>query len=696
MAESKSIYKNLAILGAGRSGTCLLVELAQGQDEKKSRQLTLGLVQTINRQIPKHSRIRKNMIYILPPDKTLPCTPKGNISRKKITIEYAQEIDDLYKQTDDRSENPQQIDMDERSIQAYLQETIARILDLPSEKFADHSKSLIDMGMDSIAAMEFHSRISSQIPDVNLPFSSVFDHASIDALGSHIFNTAKKRILDHDNICQFLQTSIANILEMMPVHFQDFNASLIELGMDSIAAMQFRNAISKRFSFLDLPFSFVFEHPTIHCLSQFLIQQAGDDRCPNGTEEDLVDLDEYFERFVDKYTIKDIALPQKQAANEPEGISILMTGGSGYLGVHVINELLTNNKIHHIYCLIRGNSEESCYRKLVNSFENVNLSTQALLANKVKLTVYPCDLNDEHFGLNTETYEYLGNNVTHIYHGAWRMDFNSNLEAFEPTCLVPTLNLAKFAISESGLKRYIFISSIGACGADTRPLIPETPHPANIRIAMPNGYGRSKLVAEEALVRMGKQGLPVTIVRYGQISGNSETGAWNTREQFPILIRNAINTGLSPIVTMPTDWIPVNIGARSLGELITYPKDQQESINVYHQVNPHPTLEWTKFIEFISYSSGRAIQLLPLKEWWTNLLQLAQSNDTLRREDPITALLPYLEKMAHSEIRPTSIKLDTKLTCRKSRTLAKNCPIIDEILLSSYIQYWKQTGFLTI
>ncbi|KAK9679579.1 hypothetical protein K7432_016226, partial [Basidiobolus ranarum] len=150
MADGKGAFKNVAILGADRS------ELSKGHTEKASLQLIRDLLEIINRQIPKHSRIRKNMIYILPPNRTLPCTAKGNIARKKIMREYEKEINELFEQVNRRREHSPLIEINEHSIKSFLQKTIAAILDEPCDQFADHSKSLVDMGMDSIAAMEFH------------------------------------------------------------------------------------------------------------------------------------------------------------------------------------------------------------------------------------------------------------------------------------------------------------------------------------------------------------------------------------------------------------------------------------------------------------------------------------------------------------------------------------------------------------
>ncbi|ORX83914.1 acetyl-CoA synthetase-like protein [Basidiobolus meristosporus CBS 931.73] len=688
VAEGRGAFSNIAILGSNRTGTCLLVELSSNKDRDDSYQLLLSLVEKINQQIPKHSRIRRNMIYTLPPGRVLTCTAKGNIARKKILIEYEKEIEELYQQGDTKSGRSQEMVINPDSIECFIQQTIAEILNQPAELFSDHSKSLIDMGMDSIAAMELHGRIMAQIPELKLAFASIFDNATIQALGSHIFTIAKEAVVEPENIRGFLQTSIASILDVGAQHFANHGSSLVDLGMDSIAAMEFRSVISKRFGFLTLPYSLVFEYPTIQSLTEYLVRASNAAKTQNGAEDDVEDLDAYFERFVDKYTLKDIGpFGAKQSPHDSAGMNILMTGASGYLAIHVIHELLLNNEVDHVYCLIRGDSADASRGKLEGAFDHFHLSKEALLANEDRLTVLPCDLSDAHFGLDEATFNHLRENITHIYHGAWRMDFNSNLEAFEPTCLLPTLNLAKFAVT------YSYRALVHAA-ADSRSLIPEAPHPPDIRIAMPNGYSRSKLVAEEALVRMAQQGLPVTIFRYGQISGNSTTGAWNTREQFPILIRNAIKTGVSPMMSLPTDWIPVNIGAKSLVELITRQKQPDESISVYHEVNPHPAESWSELIGYVGNLTGRQIKMMSMEEWWINLLELAQSDSHLRATDPIFTLLPFFEKMAHAPSPSTEIKLSTTITCERSLALGQECPQIGESLIARYLDYWRQIGFL--
>ena len=49
----------------------------------------------------------------------------------------------------------------------------------------------------------------------------------------------------------------------------DTNAPLMSIGMDSLSAMEFTNAIAARFS-MDLAPTVLFDHPTVESLAKFL------------------------------------------------------------------------------------------------------------------------------------------------------------------------------------------------------------------------------------------------------------------------------------------------------------------------------------------------------------------------------------------------------------------------------------------
>jgi UDP-glucose 4-epimerase len=84
------------------------------------------------------------------------------------------------------------------------------------------------------------------------------------------------------------------------------------------------------------------------------------------------------------------------------------------------------------------------------------------------------------------------------------------LAAFRAANVDATLNLARQAAA-SGARRFVFLSSIKANGESTAPGKPFTasdvPHPED-------PYGRSKLEAEEALLRLGRDtGMEIVVIR---------------------------------------------------------------------------------------------------------------------------------------------------------------------------------------
>ena len=71
--------------------------------------------------------------------------------------------------------------------------------------------------------------------------------------------------------------------------------------------------------------------------------------------------------------------------------------------------------------------------------------------------------------------------------------------------------------------------------------VPEFAH------AQKMGYARSKLVTERIVKVAAEQtGMVATVLRVGQIIGDSEEGIWNTTEAIPLMIQSAVTMGALP------------------------------------------------------------------------------------------------------------------------------------------------------
>jgi len=65
--------------------------------------------------------------------------------------------------------------------------------------------------------------------------------------------------------------------------------------------------------------------------------------------------------------------------------------------------------------------------------------------------------------------------------------------------------------------------------------------------ALGTGYSESKWVAETVLKRASEiTGIQTTIVRVGQLCGDSVSGGWTTKEWFPALLRSSQYLGCIP------------------------------------------------------------------------------------------------------------------------------------------------------
>lgn len=135
------------------------------------------------------------------------------------------------------------------------------------------------------------------------------------------------------------------------------------------------------------------------------------------------------------------------------------------------------------------------------------------------------------------------------------MNFNHTLDHFLETQIVGIRNLIDVSLSTHRAKhpRIIFLSSVSAVSNYAGPddTIPEVLFD-DVSVALSQGYAQAKYVAERILAKASEEaGVPVTIVRAGQLSGSTVSGAWNLNEHIPVLLQSCM-----ALKTIP-DTLPV-------------------------------------------------------------------------------------------------------------------------------------------
>lgn len=259
------------------------------------------------------------------------------------------------------------------------------------------------------------------------------------------------------------------------------------------------------------------------------------------------------------------------------------------------------SNVEHVYCLVRGADPN---HRVCSALEERQLECPT----PSKFTALTCDLSLRTLGLSSEIYDHLCSQATVIFHCAWTVNFNLGLASFETQHIQGVRNLIQCSLSTPHSKpaRFYFCSSIAAALATPSPAVIGERQIDNLSDALPQGYGRSKLVAEHITMNaMHNFGAFTRIFRIGQVVGDKVTGSWSDHEAVPMILRSAISLKALPALDEIQSWLPVDSLAKTLVDLadlrpmlnidndaITGQWDQEL---VYNIQNPN-TFHWTQHL----------------------------------------------------------------------------------------------------
>ena len=188
---------------------------------------------------------------------------------------------------------------------------------------------------------------------------------------------------------------------------------------------------------------------------------------------------------------------------------ILVTGGTGLVGAHLLYHLTqTNDEILAIY----RTEEKRIHVKKIFSYY-----TDAITESFAKIKWIQADITDI-----PSLEPVFKNDITAIYHCAALVSFNSKYyDKMRQVNIDGTANMVNFSI-ENNIKKFCFVSSIAAVGdAINGEIIKEENEWSDSDVH--SGYAITKYGAEMEVWRGSQEGLDVVIVNPGVILGS---GFW--------------------------------------------------------------------------------------------------------------------------------------------------------------------------
>ncbi|PIA88765.1 hypothetical protein CB0940_07556 [Cercospora beticola] len=635
LAVKSSSVQDVLIFGNGRPCPGALVFRSSAAADVLDEDLLKDFapaVEEVNRDSQGHARIPKSMLVPMPyAEKPLEKSSKGTVLRKIAEERYASEIEQAYEK-----EPSGKVEVADDDVESFVSDAVSSIVSATSaESKLESDTDLFAYGVDSVACIQIRHAVSRLLPQGSkrLPLTIVQDTGSIKQLSKALID------LRHDRNPE--SSSTDEQTKLMRSFVEKYSQ------LDSYVAAQLHQ------STLTPP------------------------RTPSPTQTE----------------------PRK---------TILLTGMTGSLGSHLLCQLVTRSEVSRIHVLVRGASQQAAEERVRKALVSRKLPVPTDFERKV--TIHISNLSASHLGLAADVYAKLAEEVDTIFHLAWAVDFILPLKGFRQhfAGLQNLLNLSlqhsKYGSSPGSSKaaRLIFCSSTASVASYSQiragEEVPEEVQ-ADAQCSGNIGYSRSKWVAENICLQAVKVhpelANAVSVVRVGQLSGDTVNGVWNKSEAYPLMLSSAKVTGCLPDLPRESvGWLPVDTAAQAFIELglsqqskIPEPSSRNENVQVVHLLNQDRTTTWKMLLGWLENAEG--IKAVSPREWLAKLEDIsAPANE--HESHPSLKLLDFWKSAYGADASsegdsPATAEFQTEETLRFMPVLRSVQPVDDKYALKLWL-----------
>ncbi|MFE9017826.1 thioester reductase domain-containing protein [Streptomyces sp. NPDC007808] len=233
---------------------------------------------------------------------------------------------------------------------------------------------------------------------------------------------------------------------------------------------------------------------------------------------------------------------------------VLLTGATGFLGSHMLLDLLRHSDAH-VHCLVRAADEEAAVARLGEALKSYALPWSSEVRRRI--TVLPGDIRHPRLGLAEDVWHRLAHELDSVVGVAAAVDFLRGYQSLRAGNVLGALTLAELAATGRP-KPLHHISSIAVFNEVGIPSMGEDDPLAHVD-RLVAGYDQTKWAAEVALRRARDHGLVVTALRPGGIGGHTRTGAYNPQDLSSGLIsafgRFRTVPAFRHLNAAPVDWV---------------------------------------------------------------------------------------------------------------------------------------------
>jgi amino acid adenylation domain-containing protein/thioester reductase-like protein len=489
----------------------------------------------------------------------------------------------------------------------------------------------------------------------------------------------------------------SQVLDRQHISIHD---NFLDLGGHSLLIAKTVDMIQESFG-VELPMRFMFEAPNLLKLAEVVdtVQRDGIDAALAAIT--VIDPN-------DEAVLDESIYPEGDPVDlDAEPKNILLTGATGFLGAFMLRELMRQTSAR-IHCLVRCSDQEQGRRRIQQTLERFMIWEDAYLDRIVAL---PGDLSQSLLGLSEDEFQKLSLELDSIYHSGANVGFLDSYYRLKATNVGGTKEIIKLAC-RGRVKPLHHVSSLSAFVSightddgvfwENQPL-PRWQHRGG-------GYAQSKWVSERIVLIARSRGLPVTLYRPGAVTGDSQTGAWNTDDMMCRLIMGCIQIGSAPYADTSLPLTPVDFTAQA----IVYLSRKKEAFSkIYHITNPKPASAATIVrdiaalgypLKFVWFDEWQEKLFAAIDKYGENALsrfvpmfQRAKTPDEVYSGEPMTPQPPRVpppqaDSVSADEYGQLIYDCRNMLAALEGSSI--ECPPVGRELIETYLSYLVRVGLL--
>lgn len=485
---------------------------------------------------------------------------------------------------------------------------------------------------------------------------------------------------------------IAEVLSLDRVGVTDdfFELGGDSLGAISVAAMAHENGIELRLQTL-------FDHPDVRSLCERL-EDAENSGQPGPAEAHNLPLDQYekYRKLLQKNTIDVSAgFEKKETGN------VFLTGATGFLGAHVLDALMKQEKQTNggkqtngkVYCLVRKGNGQEPYQRLADSLSWYFGDTYT---KEIGERIIPVEGDIERAGLS----DMLPQDVQTVIHTAATVKHYGAYDYFKKINVEGTRHVADYACRIGA--EFIHISTISVSGNAMHDgsaeyhsgkdlVFGETDY--YIGQPLENVYIRSKFEAEKVVMdKILDRGLNAKIIRVGNLTNRASDLRFQPNYEsnaFLMRLKALLELGMFPDYLLPlySEFSPVDLTAEGIVKIIQYAEKEQM---VFHLYSNKP-LSHQRMLSILR-TNGISLKTVSGEEFHKEVERSLQS----REKEFIFKTLHIHMDSSGRLIFDTNIHIKNDFTTWFMSQIGFEWNEIDEDYVKGYLEYFRKAGFFNV